>query len=79
MSGDAKNPKVLHQWNVVEQSFINPRPDGGGGPKGHPLWFFVDNPKTAANFAAPFSVHLRTSISRIPRKIGSYVILGHEL
>ena len=44
-----------------------------GGPKGPPV-VFVYNPKMAANFAAPFSVPLPTSISGIPWKNW---VLGH--
>ena len=44
-------------------------PMGGGQRAPSPCVFFGDNSKTAMNFAAPFSVPLRTSISRIPWKI----------
>ena len=50
---------------VLLQTICLTRDPMVGGPKGPPLWLFVDNPKTVTNFAVLFSVPPWTSISRI--------------
>ena len=39
---------------IMRRERINPRPDGGGGGKGPPCWFFANNSNSVGNSALKF-------------------------
>ena len=43
-------------WAPPSGARVNPRPAGGGGGKGPPLWFFENRPWNTGNFALKFAV-----------------------